>query len=52
VFAPARPGEVERIAVDAGLARETWGWRPTVTLEEGVRRVVEHVRPTLAAAGV
>jgi UDP-glucose 4-epimerase len=44
VYAPARAGEVERICLDASLARETWGWRPTVTLREGVDCVVEHVR--------
>jgi UDP-glucose 4-epimerase len=42
-FAPARPGEVARICLDAGLARDTWGWCPTVPLAAGVRRVVEHV---------
>jgi UDP-glucose 4-epimerase len=46
IYAPARAGEVERIALDAGLARETWGWRPTVTLREGVEKVVEHMRRT------
>lgn len=40
---PERPGEVARICLDAGLARATWGWCPTVSLEAGVRRVVEHV---------
>jgi UDP-glucose 4-epimerase len=44
VYAPARSGEVQRIALDAGLAHKTWGWRPTVTLREGVNRVVEYVR--------
>jgi UDP-glucose 4-epimerase len=44
VFAPERPGEVQRICLDAGLALKTWGWRPTVTLREGVERVVAHVR--------
>jgi UDP-glucose 4-epimerase len=42
-FAPARPGEVSRICLDATLARATWGWTPVVKLEDGVRRVVEHV---------
>jgi UDP-glucose 4-epimerase len=46
-YAPARPGEVERISLDATLARDTWGWRPTVSLHDGVRRVVEHVRSTV-----
>jgi UDP-glucose 4-epimerase len=48
-FAPARPGEVARICLDASLARATWGWTPVVRLDEGVRRVVEHV---LAASSV
>jgi UDP-glucose 4-epimerase len=44
VYVPARPGEVQRISLDAGLARDTWGWRPTVTFREGVERVVAHFR--------
>jgi UDP-glucose 4-epimerase len=44
VYARARAGEVERICLDASLAQKTWGWRPTVTLREGVDRVVAHVR--------
>jgi UDP-glucose 4-epimerase len=51
VYAPERPGEVQRICLDATLARETWGWRPSVTLREGVDRVVEYVRRTSAARG-
>ena len=44
VYVPTRPGEVERISLDASLARDTWGWRPTVTFREGVERVVAHFR--------
>lgn len=44
VYAPERPGEVQRICLDAGLAQKTWGWRPKVTLREGVERVVAHMR--------
>ena len=47
-FAPARPGEVSRVCLDASLARATWGWTPAVSLQEGVRRVVEHVTTTTA----
>lgn len=36
VYAPARPGEVYRSALDAGRARGDLGWRPVVTLEEGL----------------
>jgi UDP-glucose 4-epimerase len=42
-FAAARPGEVARICLDASLAHATWGWAPAVKLDDGVRRVVEHV---------
>jgi len=50
-FAPARPGEVSRICLDASLARTTWGWAPVVSLEEGIRRVVDHVAAGSAAKG-
>ncbi len=43
IMAPFRPGEVSRVCLDATLALQTWGWRPTVSLREGVRQVVEHV---------
>jgi len=43
IMAPFRPGEVSRVCLDATLARQTWAWRPTVALAEGVRRVVEHI---------
>jgi UDP-glucose 4-epimerase len=36
-FAPSRAGELERSAVSAELARRVLGWRPVVTLAEGVR---------------
>jgi UDP-glucose 4-epimerase len=37
VFAPARTGEVERIALDAGRAARELRWRSEVSLEEGLR---------------
>jgi UDP-glucose 4-epimerase len=46
VYAPERPGEVQRISLDATLAQKTWGWRPAVTFREGVERVVAHFRAT------
>jgi UDP-glucose 4-epimerase len=36
-FAPSRAGELERSAVSAELARRVLGWRPVITLAEGVR---------------
>ncbi len=39
-----RPGDIARICLDAAVARRTWEWRASVSLEEGVRRVVEDAR--------
>ncbi len=40
--APDRPGDVARMCLDPGVARQAWGWTPTVALRDGVRRVVEY----------
>ena len=42
--APAKPGEQMRSSVDPSRAAEVLGWRPTVALEEGLRRTVEWFR--------
>jgi UDP-glucose 4-epimerase len=34
---PARPGEVQRIAINSSLAAEDLGWRARTSLEEGLR---------------
>lgn len=36
--------EVERLLCDNRLARERMGWRPQISLEEGLRRTVEWIR--------
>ncbi len=36
--------EVERLQADASLANELFAWRPTVGLDDGLRRVVEALR--------
>jgi UDP-glucose 4-epimerase len=41
---PAKPGEQRRSAVDPTRATERLGWRPRVTLAEGLRLTVEHLR--------
>lgn len=41
VHAPARAGEVRRSALDPGRAFETLGWRPEVSLEEGLRLTLD-----------
>jgi UDP-glucose 4-epimerase len=37
-YAPPRPGEVLRIALDTTLAKRVLGWFPNVNLEDGIRR--------------
>lgn len=39
-FVADRPGHDQRYAIDATRIQEELGWRPTVTLEEGLRRTV------------
>jgi UDP-glucose 4-epimerase len=41
VYEAARPGEIQRIYLDASRAREALGWAPTVTFAEGLRRTIE-----------
>ena len=42
-LAPARPGEVQRISLDASRAEELLGWAPTQSLEAGLRLTLESV---------
>jgi UDP-glucose 4-epimerase len=41
IHAADRPGDIGRICLDAAVAQRTWDWRPSVTLRDGIRRVVE-----------
>jgi len=50
-FAPARPGEVQRIALDASRARRELGWEPRVGLSEGLERTLASLRPEPEDAG-
>jgi UDP-glucose 4-epimerase len=38
-YQPARSFDVQRIVLDSQLARRTFGWSPTIGLEESVRRL-------------
>ena len=44
VHGDARPGELDRIAVDPAKASEVLGWRPTTSLDEGLERTVAWFR--------
>ena len=58
-FVQDRPGHDARYAIDPTRLRQELGWRPSVTLEEGLRRTVDWYlqnedwwRPLLARHGV
>jgi nucleoside-diphosphate-sugar epimerase len=41
--APARLGELQRSVLDASLAERELGWRPEMTLEDGLRLTWESI---------
>ena len=47
-FGPARKGDVYRIALDNSRAAEQLGWRPQITLEEGLQRTVDYFRDAIS----
>jgi len=42
-YIPKRPGEPERTQADISKMRRLLGWEPRVTLEEGVRILLENI---------
>ncbi|GMW01306.1 MAG: UDP-glucose 4-epimerase [Candidatus Hydrogenedentota bacterium] len=44
VLKPIRPGEIHGIYITGDRARETLGWIPQVSLEDGLAQVVDYVR--------
>jgi len=40
-FLPGRPGEVSRSRLDISRARNELAWRPTVTLRDGLQRILQ-----------
>jgi UDP-N-acetylglucosamine/UDP-N-acetyl-alpha-D-glucosaminouronate 4-epimerase len=42
-FHDPRPGEIRNSWADVSLAEQVLGYRPTVDLEEGLRRTIEHL---------
>jgi UDP-glucose 4-epimerase len=47
-YGPARPGEQRRSCLDPKLAERILGWRPTVTLGEGLTRTYDFFRKELS----
>jgi UDP-glucose 4-epimerase len=45
-LAPERPGEVRHIAIDYTRARDTLGWEPKVSLQEGLQTTLDSVGST------
>lgn len=43
-FRPPRPGDVRRHLADVTTARNVLGFQPRVGLEEGIRRLIDHLR--------
>ncbi|HEY3151913.1 MAG TPA: NAD-dependent epimerase/dehydratase family protein [Candidatus Binatia bacterium] len=44
---PAKPGEQRRSCLDAGRAAQILGWRPQMTLKDGLRHTVDHCRKSV-----
>jgi UDP-glucose 4-epimerase len=44
IYSSKRPGEVDRICLDARKAGEILGWKPTIRLEDGISETVEFYR--------
>jgi UDP-glucose 4-epimerase len=51
IHGPPRPGEIQRIYLDAARAREILGWQPRVSFAEGLRRTVEWSRQNSGQPG-
>jgi len=47
-YAPQRPGEVLRIALEASRAREALGWEPKTSLDVGLPATVDWIRSSMA----
>lgn len=43
-FGPARPGDVFKIHLEVSKARNELGWKPTVTLEEGLGHTADYFK--------
>lgn len=46
-YAPPRPGEVFKVALDSGKLQRRLGWKPRIDMEKGLPRTVEGLRSSL-----
>jgi UDP-glucose 4-epimerase len=44
IYDPPRPGEIQRIYLDASRAKRVLGWAPKVAFTDGLRQTVEWTR--------
>jgi len=44
IYEAARPGEVQRIYLDASRAKQVLGWQPRMSFRDGLKRTVEWTR--------
>lgn len=50
IFAEPKPGDIRRLVADNSVARETIGYVPSVSLEQGLRDYIEYARAQRAAS--
>jgi UDP-glucose 4-epimerase len=48
IYAAPRPGEIQRIYLDASKAKRVLGWEPKVTFEDGLARTVAWYKTTVS----
>jgi UDP-glucose 4-epimerase len=51
VFDPPRPGELQRSVLDVSLAERELGWRPEISLDEGLAATWDSIREGVPSAG-
>ena len=51
IYEAPRPGEIQRIYLDAARAKQVLGWTPNVTFAEGLRRTIEWSKEARARTG-
>jgi UDP-glucose 4-epimerase len=47
VYQPARSGDVARSSLSSKKARQLWGWKPEIDLEDGLTKTVTWLRDTI-----